>query len=86
MTWAEDFLSRPDKEKEKETKKRKRRKENQDQRIERKIKEYHMAKARTYYARANYTVAKIALFVASMALICNMLVLLKVFGLIQVGL
>lgn len=84
MNWADSFLNRPTDDSS-AGRKRKKKRETQDERIERKIKEYHMAKARTYFARLGVRIGAFALMVSTIGLFCNILVLLRVFGFLPHG-
>ena len=85
MNWADSFLNRTPEQASTNKKSRKKKRETQDDRIERKIKEYHMAKARTYFARLGVRIGAFALLVSTIGLFCNILVLLRVFGFLPQG-
>ena len=63
-------------------KKKRCKQETPDEKIERKIKEYHMQKERTAYARRNFSLAMFAVLLGSTSLLFTALTTLKIFGLI----
>ncbi len=54
--------------------------ETEDQKIERKIREYEMAKSRTKCAKSNLTCARFALGLAALGVVIGVFTLLKVYG------